>query len=141
MEETAYIEEVQQEPQPDPIPKKKVKVKEFAAKIKEKYPAYKDVDDLELTNKIIAKYPEYKDQVDFATDSQKKKSSLDFSTSSLAAGNALSQSGGVDGEEIPTIEMYTAPNGEMVEANPIALSKKYNELANNSRNTRQNRGV
>ena len=82
MEDTAYIEEVQQEQQPDPIPKK-VKVKEFAAKIKAKYPDYKDVDDLELTNKIIAKYPEYKDQVDFTTDSQKKKiGSINFEESS-----------------------------------------------------------
>jgi len=128
-EQVTYIDEVEQQ-DPDPIPKKKVKVKEFAAKIKAKYPDYKDVDDLELTNKIIAKYPEYKDQVDFTSDTQKKKSSLDFSTSSLEAGNSLSQSNGVGGEEIPTIEMYTAPNGEMVETNPISLSKKYNELNN-----------
>ena len=38
---------------------------EFARKIKDKYPEYKDVDDLELSQKIVAKYPEYKDQVTF----------------------------------------------------------------------------
>jgi hypothetical protein len=38
-------------------------VQDFSSKIKEKYPEYKDVDDLELTNKIIEKYPEYKDKV------------------------------------------------------------------------------
>lgn len=130
MEDTAYIEEVDQEQQ-DPKPKpKKVSVKDFAAKIKAKYPDYKDVDDTELTNKIIAKYPEYKDQVELNSDTVKKKSSLDFSGSSLEAGNSLSQSNGVDGGQIPTIEMYTTPSGEMVEADPITLSKKYTELSN-----------
>jgi len=131
MEETTYIPEVeQQEPdqQPDPKPKK-VKVKEFAAKIKAKYPDYKDVDDLELTQKIIAKYPEYKDQVDLTPEKKKPTSSISFEESSLQAGDALSQSNGVGGEQIPTIEMYTTPNGEMVEANPIALSRKFNELS------------
>ena len=39
-------------------------VKEFAGKIKQKYPAYKDVPDAELAQKIVEKHPEYKDQVD-----------------------------------------------------------------------------
>lgn len=38
---------------------------EFAAKIKEKYPQYKDVDDLTLAQKVIEKYPQYKGQVTF----------------------------------------------------------------------------
>lgn len=38
---------------------------EFAAKIKEKYPQYKDVDDLTLAQKVIEKYPQYKEQVTF----------------------------------------------------------------------------
>lgn len=72
MQEEAIYEEVDE--QQDPIPKpKKLKVKDFAAKIKQKYPDYKDVDDLELTNKIIAKYPVYKDQVDFTVETIKKK--------------------------------------------------------------------
>lgn len=33
----------------------------FAAKIKAKYPQYKDIPDEELTQKILAKYPQYKD--------------------------------------------------------------------------------
>ena len=36
---------------------------EFAEKIKQKYPAYKDVDNYELATKMVEKYPEYKDQV------------------------------------------------------------------------------
>ena len=50
----------QQVPQP-PV---KLKVNEFAAKIKSKYPEYKDVADDVLVDKIIAKYPQYKTQVD-----------------------------------------------------------------------------
>lgn len=38
---------------------------EFSAKIKEKYPEYKDVDDLTLAQKIVEKYPEYKEKVTF----------------------------------------------------------------------------
>lgn len=38
---------------------------EFSRQIKEKYPEYKDVDDLKLANAMIEKYPEYKDQVTF----------------------------------------------------------------------------
>jgi hypothetical protein len=37
--------------------------KEFAAKIKEKYPQYAGVDDLELSRKIVEKYPQYKTKV------------------------------------------------------------------------------
>lgn len=38
---------------------------EFSRQIKEKYPEYKDVDDLKLANAMIEKYPEYKNQVTF----------------------------------------------------------------------------
>lgn len=38
---------------------------EFAEKIKNKYPEYKDFDNKELSRKIIAKYPEYESQVTF----------------------------------------------------------------------------
>lgn len=37
--------------------------KDFAEKIKTKYPQYKDIDDDQLTQKIIAKYPQYKSRV------------------------------------------------------------------------------
>jgi hypothetical protein len=43
----------------------KVSPSQFAASVKAKYPEYKDVDDLKLTNAMIEKYPEYKDKVDF----------------------------------------------------------------------------
>jgi predicted XRE-type DNA-binding protein len=36
---------------------------EFAEKIKQKYPEYKDIDNYTLTTKMIEKYPEYKTQV------------------------------------------------------------------------------
>ena len=50
-------------------PPKKLSVKDFAAKIKEKYPEYNSVADDVLVNKMIEKYPVYQDQVDI---SQKK---------------------------------------------------------------------
>lgn len=41
----------------------KLSVKEFAAKIKAKYPDYAPMGDLELTRRILAKYPEYQDSL------------------------------------------------------------------------------
>ena len=37
---------------------------EFAAKVKSKYPQYKDMDDAALTDKILTKYPQYKSQIE-----------------------------------------------------------------------------
>jgi hypothetical protein len=56
---------------------------EFAEKIKQKYPEYKDVDNYTLTTKMIEKYPEYKTQVVLKKkgDSQ---STLDQSNTSSA---------------------------------------------------------
>jgi hypothetical protein len=51
---------------------------EFSKKIKQKYPQYKDVDDMVLSQKMVEKYPEYKDQVVFKE--VKKKSSTELSS-------------------------------------------------------------
>lgn len=40
---------------------------QFAQRIKNKYPQYKDIDDLELANKVISKYPQYQQVVEFDT--------------------------------------------------------------------------
>jgi len=61
-------------------------VEEFAVKIKEKYPAYKDMDNLELTNKIIEKYPAYKEQVNFEEEPSALKAALPFSPQVQEAG-------------------------------------------------------
>lgn len=85
--------EVYQEEQPKP----KLKVKEFAAKIKAKYPQYKDIDDTELTNKIIAKYPDYKEQVDFSVEKKSPAEPSNVGQKPLA--NGLSTTPTV--EEVP----------------------------------------
>lgn len=38
---------------------------EFAARVKEKYPEYAEVDDLKLAQSVVEKYPEYADRVSF----------------------------------------------------------------------------
>lgn len=58
-----------------------IQYKEFAKKIKQKYPEYKDVDDLLLSQKMVEKYPEYKTQVLF--DEVKKKEPSVSSASQL----------------------------------------------------------
>lgn len=55
---------------------------EFSAKIKEKYPEYKDVDDLVLAQKIVEKYPEYKEKVTFDEVKPEKKG-IDLTPSGL----------------------------------------------------------
>lgn len=45
------------------MPDPKITKQEFAQKIKEKYPEYKDIDDSTLTEKMLQKYPEYKSSI------------------------------------------------------------------------------
>ena len=42
----------------------RITIKDFAAKIKAKYPDYAKVPDLELTRRIVAKYPQYQEMLD-----------------------------------------------------------------------------
>lgn len=44
---------------------------EFSKKIKQKYPQYKDIDDLTLAKKMVEKYPQYKNEVTFSTPKKK----------------------------------------------------------------------
>ena len=44
----------------------RLSVKDFAGRIKAKYPTYSEIEDRELVSKIIAKYPEYEESIDFA---------------------------------------------------------------------------
>lgn len=43
---------------------------EFSQKVKQKYPQYKDIDDMELTQKIITKYPQYAESVNFTVSKE-----------------------------------------------------------------------
>ena len=61
----------------------KVTVDEFAAKIKEKYPEYKDVDNLKLAQSIVEKYPEYKEVVTFEAIEPVKKKDGNITSASL----------------------------------------------------------
>lgn len=62
----------------------KLHYNDFAAKIKAKYPDYKDIDNLELAQKMVKKYPDYKEQVDFT---EKKKSGDGYTPSVLLTPN------------------------------------------------------
>ena len=85
----------------------------FAAKIKEKYPAYKDMDDLTLARKMVDKFPEYKASVTF--DTVKKKVETDASagipkatgTTSESDPQKLEQSGGTSGSSVPGIKSWS----------------------------------
>jgi len=48
------------------MPGDKETIEQFAARIKAKYPQYKDINDTDLVNRIVTKHPEYKDSVDLS---------------------------------------------------------------------------
>jgi len=54
------------------MPDDKLTIQQFAARIKAKYPDYKDINDTLLTQKIIAKYPEYKEMVNYKVQAEPK---------------------------------------------------------------------
>jgi len=87
------------------MPQDKLPVPQFAAKIKAKYPQYKDIDDTVLVQKILAKYPEYNDQVDM-TGIVKKKGGTDLS---MVGGKAVPDGGQV-GRSAPLSEREKIAN-------------------------------
>lgn len=72
------------------MPDDKLPIPQFAAKIKAKYPQYKDMNDTLLTQKIVSKYPEYNDIVDISSiEPSKKKVSLGEVGGQVGGGNGL----------------------------------------------------
>lgn len=87
------------------MPQDKLPIPQFAAKIKAKYPQYKDIDDTVLVQKILAKYPEYNEQVDMAVGVKKKEPSsvgAAASTSALAGGGQVGSSKAPSSGLVPT---------------------------------------
>ncbi len=141
METEVEIEQTFQEPtqQPDP-PRKKLwnslREKQLYTKSYEDFDKqFSSNESIDKLHKVLSEKQLYTKTTDdfksqFFSDTQppvlkKKVGSVIFPEDT----NSLLQSVGVGSEGIPTIEMYTTPSGEMVEANPIALSKKYKELS------------
>ena len=48
----------------------KLTVDQFANIVKQKYPAYKDIDNALLVQKVTEKHPMYKDKIDFGTSTK-----------------------------------------------------------------------
>lgn len=63
------------------MPEPKLSPAQFAARIKSKYPEYKDIADDVLAQKVVSKYPEYAESVDFGV---KKKEPSDSTTPKVA---------------------------------------------------------
>lgn len=111
-----------------PQPPKKLKVSEFAAKVKVKYPEYKDLADDVLVDKIIAKYPQYKTQVDIPVKKNETPS---------PPPSPSDASGGKSGLQEPPKKFTTSvvfPELDnqaqtVQEADPIALAKQADALS------------
>lgn len=76
------------------MPEDKLPISQFAAKIKAKYPQYKDINDTLLVQKIVAKYPEYQNQVDLSgiSEPDKKKENSAFQDIGKIFGTSVSPS-------------------------------------------------
>lgn len=70
------------------MPDKKLPISEFAAKLKVKYPQYRNLDDTDLVTRITERYPQYKNAVDLSGLSKKKEVSEPVSTSGGTLGTS-----------------------------------------------------
>jgi hypothetical protein len=77
------------------MPEDKLPIPQFAAKIKAKYPQYKDVNDTLLVQRIVEKYPEYKESVDLSGIGEPEKKKI---------GGFGSLVGGAVGTSVPQSE-------------------------------------
>ena len=90
----------------------KLTTKDFAAKIKSKYPQYENVEDTVLVESILSKYPEYSERVDF----KKKEESLPESTGTSLPSDSEVQSTEIQEPEVPSL----TKEQELAEARRIA---------------------
>ena len=132
MEETVEIQEPLQDTQPDP-PRKKLwnslRQKQLYTKSYEDFDKqFSTPESIGKLHKVLSEKQLYtKTTDDFKTQffsdltptSKKKVGTIGFEGSSLQAGNVLSQSGGVVGEEIPQIEMFFDFNSFNIYGMPV----------------------
>jgi hypothetical protein len=122
----------------EPQGKNPISPQEFSKKVKEKYPQYKDVDDVLLAQKMIEKYPEYKNQVVFG-DIKKKDESV--SAVPKTKSESAPQNGSSVGAKRDTFtEQITQPNvfkneyktidGKTKTLKPTSAQNKNLEVAN-----------
>jgi hypothetical protein len=86
----------------------KLTIDQFAQKIKDKYPEYKDIDNNELTQKVIAKYPEYKEHVDLKK--KEESESVGQGSTSKSVGSDSQSTSQVEGSKELNERLF--PTGE-----------------------------
>ena len=86
------------------MPEPKLSVSEFAAKVKSKYPEYKDVEDSLLVSKMIEKYPVYANQVDTGVKKKEPSAASVSTPSARPSASATSPSVPAAFGEIPKFE-------------------------------------
>jgi hypothetical protein len=106
------------------MPDKKLPISEFAAKIKIKYPQYKNIEDTDLVTKITNKYPQYKDLVDFSGVSKKKEPLEPTSPDGGGAGTSEAQLGLKPAKIQPTIFKEPSVGEDTVLARKLAKQQR-----------------
>lgn len=120
------------------MPDDKLTIEQFAARIKAKYPEYKDVNDTLLTQRIVDKYPEYKDMVNYqvgvspSTSISVEKPEHEISHTAIQDARHLND---MANRDIPAEEqMVNNPESGIPEVNPAIQQDKdkYNNLYDQS---------
>jgi len=108
------------------MPDDKLPIPQFAAKIKAKYPEYKDVNDTLLTQKILEKYPEYKDMVDMNAPVEKKNS--------VGSVNGTLNGSGRQSEDEQIRQLMLGVKGSKRTQQDVDIEQRWNKV-NNPENT------
>lgn len=108
------------------MPDDKLTIEQFAARIKAKYPEYKDVNDTLLTQKIVDKYPEYKDMVNYqispTSPTITERPEHEISHTSIQDARHFNE---MANRDIPAEEqMVTNPDSGIPEVNPAIQQDK-----------------
>lgn len=102
------------------VPNEKLSPQEFSKKIKEKYPDYKDVDDVDLAKKMVEKYPDYADQVSFDDVKKKEPTPSPLQSPSVAGTSPLTATPSALQEQTPEFQQanFIGQDQKMPEATP-----------------------
>ena len=79
---------------------------QFASKIKEKYPAYAEMDDNTLVEKITAKYPQYLDQIEGGKTNAVAEETVPAMAENQSNLDSQSQDGSLERKEIPEVPTW-----------------------------------
>lgn len=104
-----------------------MELKEFGQIIKQKYPQYADIDDVELANKVITKYPQYQSRVNSPANNKQGQKENPIIKAGNIAGKALETATKFTGIKSAIDLVGTAGEGIQYIGNKIWKNKQANQ--------------